>query len=324
MTDETEIPTEGKPDRRAMLLEQLTASEEGGETDAPLDGSQGESAGAEEAGKGLADPAAEAPAWTKPPSSWKKDYHEAWASADPKLQEYAWQREEEMRAGVEPLRAKAEFADAIEKVAAPYIPTIKAIGLDVPTAVQALMQADYTLRNSPPDQKMAYLRQLAAGYGITLPAGEAGEAPVVPPELAAIQTELRQVKGELTTWQQQQKAAQDQQLLDEINKFAGTVEHFEQAKPLMIDLLNKGVAKDLADAYEKAIRLDDDLSAKVQAGRQAKLDVDDRMAKARAAKEAKAAAVSVRGSTPGTQPAPNAQDRRALLEDQFNGLSERL
>ncbi len=37
-----------------------------------------------------AEPADE-PVWRKPPSSWKKEYHEYWSKADPKIQEYAWQ-----------------------------------------------------------------------------------------------------------------------------------------------------------------------------------------------------------------------------------------
>jgi hypothetical protein len=46
--------------------------------------------------------------------------------------------------------------------------------------------------------------------------------------------------------------------------------------------------------------------------------------KNRAAKAARAAAVSVRSSTPGTNTASKAQDRRSLLAEQFDALSERL
>ena len=38
-------------------------------------------------------PDAEEPVWKRPPSSWKRDYHEVWQTADPRLQEYAYKRE---------------------------------------------------------------------------------------------------------------------------------------------------------------------------------------------------------------------------------------
>ena len=47
------------------------------------------------------EPAPEPAVWERPPASWKKDYHEVWQTADPRLKEYAWQREEEMKKGVE-------------------------------------------------------------------------------------------------------------------------------------------------------------------------------------------------------------------------------
>ena len=87
--------------RREKLAEQF----EGVETVAELSGEQPETPKPVEtvrdesgrfAPKVKAEPAepvtepAEEPVWRKPPASWKKDYHEYWAKADPKIQEYAW------------------------------------------------------------------------------------------------------------------------------------------------------------------------------------------------------------------------------------------
>jgi hypothetical protein len=71
----------------------------------------------------------EPPVWKRPPASWKKDFHEVWQKADPKMQEYAWQREEQMRAGVEPLLSKAQFADAMQEAIQPYMNTIQGLGI---------------------------------------------------------------------------------------------------------------------------------------------------------------------------------------------------
>jgi hypothetical protein len=265
------------------------------------------------------------PVWKRPPASWKKDFHETWASADPKFQEYAYQREEQMRAGVEPLISKAQWADTMNEAIAPFMQTLQGMNLDAPTAVRRLMEADNILRTSPHDQKVQYFNKLAREYGINL--GDVSTLPqqgYIDPNVYALQNELNNVRGEVQGWKQQQEAQQNQVLLGEINQFAQQAEHFEEARPTMIQLLNSGMATDLDDAYEKAIRLDNGLFSSVQQAQQASAEQQRRVSANKAAKSARAAAVSVRSSTPGTHTATKAQNRRSLLEEQFADIAERL
>jgi len=266
------------------------------------------------------EPPPEPPVWERPPASWKKDYHEAWTTADPKLKEYAWKREEEMKAGVQPLLSKAQFADQMQQAIEPYMQNIRGLGIEAPQAVKALMEADNVLRHGSPQQKQAYFAQLAQQYGINM-----GEVQIQPtdPNFYAIQNELAQVRGEVLNWKQQQEAAQNQALLNEISEFQTKAEYFEEARPTMIQLLNSGVAKDLDDAYQKAIRLDNDLFTKHQQASQGQADAAKREASNKAAKAARAAAVSVKSSTPGAATSTKAQDRRSLLMEQFDNLNER-
>ena len=266
------------------------------------------------------EPPAEPPVWERPPASWKKDYHEAWTTADPKLKEYAWKREEEMRAGVQPLLSKAQYADQMQQAIEPYMNNIRGLGIEAPQAVKALMEADNVLRHGSPQQKQAYFAQLAQQYGINM-----GDVQVQPtdPNFYAIQNELAQVRGEVLNWKQQQENAQNQALLQEIDQFQAKAEYFEEARPTMIQLLNSGVAQDLDDAYQKAIRLDNDLFMKHQQASQGAADAAKREASNRAAKAARAAAVSVKSSTPGAATSTKAQDRRSLLMEQFDNLNER-
>lgn len=264
---------------------------------------------------------AEEPVWKRPPSSWKKDYHEIWKTADPKLQEYAYQREEQMRAGVEPLIAKAQFADSMHEVIQPYMNTIRGLGIEPTQAVKALMEADHTLRNSDPQTRMNYFMQLAQSYGINL-----GNQPMAPIDntVYSLQNELNKIRGEIGSWKEMQEQQQNQQLLSEINAFAQKVEHFEEARPMMIEVLHRGLAQTLEDAYDAAIRLTPGLFETVQQQHNAKLQQQRSMEANRAAKAARAAAVSVRGSTPGVATASKAQDRRSLLEEQFGELGSRV
>ena len=298
-----------QPDRRELLSQQF--DEVQNETPVELVKTQPEP---------NLEPPPEPPVWERPPASWKKDYHEAWTTADPKLKEYAWKREEEMRAGVQPLLSKAQYADQMQQAIEPYMNNIRGLGIEAPQAVKALMEADNVLRHGSPQQKQAYFAQLAQQYGINM-----GDVQVQPtdPNFYAIQNELAQVRGEVLNWKQQQENAQNQALLQEINQFQAKAEYFEEARPTMIQLLNSGVAQDLDDAYQKAIRLDNDLFMKHQQASQGAADAAKREASNKAAKAARAAAVSVKSSTPGAATSTKAQDRRSLLMEQFDNLNER-
>ena len=91
----------------------------------------------------------------------------------------------------------------------------------------------------------------------------------------------------------------------------------------MIQLLQSGVATTLEDAYAKATRLDENLFESMQQAQQAKSIGQKRTTANQAAKVARGAAVSVRSSTPGATAATKAQDRRAMLAEQFDSVTDR-
>ena len=275
---------------------------------------------------------AEEPLWKRPPASWKPEYHAAWSTVDDRVKEYTHQREAQMKAGTDQMmegvdnwRAKAKYADQMQEVLNPYMNTIQGLGIDAPKAVKALMEADHALRYSNPQEKHQYFARLAQSYGVDLNnMGNLPQQMPVDPTIFALQNELNNVRGEVQGWKQAQEQQQNQALLGEINIFSQKAEYFEEARPVMIQLLQSGVAKDLDDAYQKALRLDPNLFESVQASKQAELDTSKRAAANKAAKSARAAAVSVRGSTPGTVTNTKANDRRALLAEQFDNMSDRL
>jgi len=159
------VPVENADARRELLTQQFEEAEQAPEKAEPAKNPR------DEAGKFAQTEkpeAVEEPVWKRPPASWKKDYHEAWATADDRLKEYAYQREEQMKAGIEPLKAKAQFADEINEVVQPYMQTIQGLGIDAPKAVKALLEADHALRYSTPEQKLQLFGRLAQQYGVNL------------------------------------------------------------------------------------------------------------------------------------------------------------
>lgn len=299
-------------DRKELLMQQFDAAEEA----QPV-------VDVQPATNVAPEPAPEPPIWDRPPASWKKDYHEVWQTADPKLREYAWQREEEMKKGVEPLLSKAQFADQIQQAIEPYQNNLRTLGIAPPQAIKALMDADNVLRHGTPQQKAQMFSTLSQQYGVNLGEINNLQQQYVDPTVSMLQNELSSVKNEVSSWKQQQEEAQNQALLGEINVFADKAEFFEDARPTMIQLLNSGMAQNLDEAYNKALRLDESLSNKLQQSTQAKAEAAKRESANRAAKSARAAAVSVKSSTPGVNTATKAQDRRSLLAEQFDSLNER-
>jgi Arc/MetJ family transcription regulator len=321
-------------DRKELLEKQFTEIEQAQEAkpDRPRD-SAGKFATADnavppkpkDAAPATTAPATEeVPVWKRPPASWKKDYHEVWNTADPRMQEYAWQREEQMKAGVQPLLAKAEFADSVQKVMAPYMDTVRGLGVSPAQAVEALMQADHILRHGSPEQKLGYFAQLAQHYGIDLGGVPQHQTAPVDSNYTNLANEINQVRGEIASWKERQEAELDKSLMTDVVRFSQTHEHFEAVRPVMATLLQSGMAETLEDAYTKAIRLDDSLAQQATVSPQAGRAVNQAAARDRAAKLARSAAVSVKGSTPGTTAATKAQDRRSMLEEQFANLNERL
>lgn len=337
----SEIGQEAAPqavDRKELLAQQLTELETPSTETVTPEPTQSERA-RDEKGKFVAkDPAPEAapvvqaeapaavepPAWSKAPASWKKDYHTGWETLPENYRQYIHDREAQMRAGVEPLLPKAELADKISKVSEPYINTIRGLGLDLPQAVEGLMRVDHQLRTLPYEQKLQTIIGVAKSYGIDL-TGQAQTAQnAYDPNFQALQNELLNIKGQFNSFTQQQEMAQQAAAQQEIQKFAATAEHFEEVKPLMAKLLQGGLADGIQDAYEQAIRLTPDIFEKQLAAKQAAAEAERVKAADAAAKKAKAAAVSVKSATPGSSKPTNAQDRRSMLREQLDSVSDRL
>ena len=267
--------------------------------------------------------AVEPPLWSRPPKSWIKEHHEDWASASPRLQEYAWQREEQMRAGVEPLISKAQYADEMERVVQPYLNTINGLGIKPSEAISGLLQADNILRNGSPQEKEYYFAQLREQYGMGAANQDGVQQAPQHDIVYGLRNELNSVRGEMQQWKQEKEAESSKIMNGEIDSFSQKKEYFEELRPAMIQLLQGGMADTLDEAYDKALRLDADLYDRQTQAQQASANVKKIGSVDRAAKAARAAAVSVKSSTPGVSTTTKAQDRRSMLVEQFANLDER-
>jgi len=135
-------------------------------------------------------PVIETPVARAAPLSWPKDTHELWAKLDPKAQEMFERREKDFHSGLEQYKEYNAFGKQMREIFTPYKALLESQGVDEAKAAQYLLNAHYRLINLAPDQKLAYLSQLAKNYGINL-----GEQAQTDPRLAAIEQRLEGIVG---------------------------------------------------------------------------------------------------------------------------------
>jgi len=248
------------------------------------------------------------------PSSWKKDYWEHWDKLDPTLAEYISQREREYTTGVSTYKAEADRAKTIQDALNPYMPVLQSSNIDPAQWIKSLGQVHYTLAFGQPQEKENLLRTLARDFNVTL--GESNENE----ELQHIRQELQQVKSGWQQFTSLQEQQQRQAAEAEITRFSADKPYFSEVRETMAGLLQSGMAQDLQSAYDKAVRLNDEVWQRHQAESQS------RQQAAAHVQKAKAAAVSVRSSTPGGMTsAPNgSQGLRDQLSAAFDSHSSRV
>ncbi len=232
------------------------------------------------------------------PKTWPKEMHEHWAKTPPEVQEYWQTREKQMLDGLAEYKGSSEFGRSLKDVIAPFEATIQSYGLDAPTAVQHLMQANHMLTSGTTESRQAAYKQLGEDLGLTqAPADPNAVAPS--PEMTALQNDMNQLKSTMSQREQAALSVRREQAATEISDFASDPAHpyFDEVADDVLLLINSGAS--LEDAYEKSVwgnpitrqkELD-----RVQAETAEKKRTDD-IAKAEAAKAAKSVNVKTRNT----------------------------
>ena len=225
------------------------------------------------------------------PSSWKKDYEEHWGKLDPTLQDYIQQREADYAKGVSTYKNQWDSAQPLIRAIEPFAPILQQHNIDPAQWISNLGRAHSVLALGSPEQKQQMFAQLANDYGISLNEVGGGYAD---PQFSLIAQELNQIKNQWNQFQTQQERTEQASLQNEIQSFSTDKPYFDEVRETMAGLLQAGMANDLQSAYDKAIRLNDNIAQKVQA-EQAHKSEADRQAKLASAK---AKALSPKSSSP--------------------------
>ena len=254
-----------------------------------------------------------------PWQSWKKDAQEKLNKLPKDVQDVILERQEQFHRGIEQYKEAANYAKTIDKSIAPYKEYMQSLGVTPEVAFPNLLKTEYTLRMGSPQDKVEMLQKLAHDYQIPM---EALASVPFDPEMARLKSQLDYTRAQLEASNSFRQSHEDTQIQSHINEFAEGREYFEDARLLMADLLDRGLATDLDDAYDKAIRLDANLFNKVQQAQALKAQKNSLAQANQAAKAAKAAAVSVKGSPSGvkTQVAPATTEDAVRMAMRQHGI----
>ena len=244
------------------------------------------------------------------PTTWPAEHREAFSDLPEEQQNFMLQREKERDAAF--TRKTTELAEqrreveGVAGVLAPYKEQMRAHGISEAEYISRLMSYDNALRQNP----QAAIGQLAQHYGINL-SNDSGvdwedENPT-DPRFMQLQQELKQTKDEIQSFKQGQIHREQQQVVGQVEAFAAEKDskgnlkrpHFEAVRERMGRLITAGETTDIQEAYEKAVRMDDDLyKQSIDAERRAVAKQEDSRRQAAVDKAKKAAPGRTSGAPP--------------------------
>lgn len=340
MTDEVEVPQNTLRDQLTSALEE---AESGGGSTTPaaapiqatnipvgeteeqkaerLRDEKGRLASAPAVTKGGAPPQAPEVALERP-TTWKKI--EEWNALPRPVQEEIKRREADYAKGVSTYKTEWETAKPLLDAMAPFMPELQQHNIAPAQWIQNLGNAHRTLALGSPQQKLQMFQKLANDYGVPLQAlGHQGPDPLQ--YLNPVYERVQQLEGRIHNWQTQQEQAQQAQIQGEIQKFAATHPHFETVRETMAGLLQSNVAPDLDTAYDKAIRLHDDIWTQEQERKAQETAAEKSKQREQQTSRAKAQTISPRSATPSaTGNAKAEKGIRANLEAAFDEHASRV
>ena len=249
------------------------------------------------------------------PEGWTATAKAKFATLDPEIQAEVVRRETDMHRQFTAQDQDRSLGKKIRETAAPYLATIRAEGGDEGAAFQQFLNYAHIMRAGTPQQKAQALQNVAQLYNV--PLGQQAQQPQTHPALQALEAKQRQIDQWIEQQNQQRQNQEQAQLFSEIADFQSSDghEHFEQVKELMGSLLMSGQAKDLQDAYDKAIWAQPDIRSTLTAQQVAAAE-EKRMTEINGKTgAAKWAAGSISGGGPGGAKPNGAAVERSLGDE---------
>ena len=195
--------------------------------------------------------------WTqdKPPSSWTPGAQARWAEIPEDLRKEIVRREEASVRGLQQMRESYAPMDKMANDLYPFIKEAIDSRVEPSGYISSVLTTERNLRMGDKRQKFDILLQIGDQYGIPLreiinksvgeeilKAPEAAPVAQLPPELMQELQESRKFREEYS----------QTNALAEVERFGKDKPYFEAVRGRMADLIDKGAATSLEDAYDQA------------------------------------------------------------------------
>lgn len=219
------------------------------------------------------------------------------------------------------------FGKQLREIINPYMPQIRAEGADPVKAVAELLNTAHMLRTATPRQKGELLWRTAQTFGADMSQVQQGNQPQVHPMLQQALQRVESLESRIAREEALKKQTEESGIQEQIKAFSADPKniHFEIVKAEMAALLSGGLAKDLQDAYDRAVYANPHTRSTLLEQQQAETQ-EKRVAEQKArAEAARRAGSSVKGS-PGIGATKNGRiiqpDLRSELRAQFAAHSQ--
>ena len=249
-----------------------------------------------------------------PWASWKKEAQSVLSALPPDTQRFIQEREEQFHKGIEQYKSDAQYGRQLNRALSPHMEYLNQIGVSPDVAIDKLIQAEKMLRTSDPQTRVQAFMKLAHDYGV-----DPNSLTNVPfdPYKYQLEQQLASQQAMLQQITQSRQMAEEAQLGQTIEQFAQTHEFFDEVREEMANLLYRGAANNLDEAYLIATRKDNDIFNRLT---QNSGQVNQVLRANNAAKAAKAAAVSVKGAPKGGMRPTEAQTTEDAVRNAMAAL----
>jgi len=191
----------------------------------------------------------------KPPQSWTPASREKWAALDPDIKAEVIRREEASANGVRQIQERVapmqQFVDQMRPVAN----EAQAAGTDPVSYIQGMAQSERTLRTADMPAKFNELMRIADQYGIPLREvinKSVGQEVLKAPQQQQQMQMPPEFQQELNYMRQWREGQETQYATNTVESFGAGKDFFNDVRGVMANLVERGLATDLEQAYDQA------------------------------------------------------------------------
>lgn len=265
----------------------------------------------------------------EPHSRWSAEDREFFKALPRQQQEFLLRREGDVEKHItqktQEIAEQRKNYEALEQAISPYRQMMAQHGGEAQT-IQQLLQLNQFANTDP----VGFIKWIAKDRGVDLGTFMAGEEDSSDPAIVAYQKRVETLEQKLNARDEAENQTRINSVKQELDAFKGEKDangnplrpYFDDVRVEMAAFMKNGVAKDLHDAYDRAIYANPSIRQQILA-QQRQADEKDRLnaAKEAAAKAEKATGVQVKTKTPAKPALPKGdwEDTLADVADRLMG-----